>query len=88
MKGFHAALLTVGDTSITRLLHATTPKALIQSIGTECVPQVIAIDCPRLCRVTGLQTRLAERQLHRQGIRVQWTRRSTHEPPEWMENGQ
>lgn len=87
-KGFHAAITELETNAVVGLIHALTPEDLCyQWMSRGFEPTVVAIDCPRLARLSGTSTRLAERQLHRLGIRVQWTRR-THEPPEWMLNGE
>jgi predicted nuclease with RNAse H fold len=86
-KGFHAAL--VEDREVRALLAVASPEALIAELDSlPFVPEVIAIDGPP--RATRRQdvTRLSERQLHRLGYRVQWTRRASEGGSAWMENSE
>jgi predicted nuclease with RNAse H fold len=92
-KGFHVADLPVGMHEISRLIHCPTAKDVRKLIGAaadsaENARILVAIDCPPRCRIRGVHTRLAERQLHRMGVHVQWTRRCSHEPTAWMFNGE
>jgi predicted nuclease with RNAse H fold len=87
-KGFHLALLEVGANDVESVGHYSNIAEVLSFCRILSNVRVIAIDCPPRCQLDGPTTRLAERQLHAQGIRVQWTRRQTHEPAEWMKNGQ
>lgn len=82
-KGFHVA---VADTSsVVRLFRGFSPLEVVESIGDA---KVIAIDAPRRATILGPETRMAERELHRAGYRIQWTRRQPAEPQAWMLNGE
>src|SRR5579864_5297475 len=88
-KGFHAATLSGDDHEIKHLFHAFAPTELAMHIEKLAItPSVIAIDCPPKCSRAGNTTRLAERQLHRLGYRVQWTQACDRPPQEWMQNGE
>lgn len=82
-KGFHVAV--VDDASVVRLYRCFSPREVVESIGDA---SVIAIDAPRRATILGPETRLAERELHRAGYRIQWTRRQPAEPQAWMLNGE
>ncbi len=93
-KGFHLASLKPGEFQIRDIRHCqsvvdvcTWVRTLVAE-STQTTKLLLAIDCPPRSQLTGEKTRLSERQLHRQGFRVQWTRRTTHAPAEWMDNGQ
>ena len=88
-KGFHAATLYGDEPEIKHLLHAFTPAELCAQLQRlNITPTIIAIDCPPKCSRAGKTTRLAERQLHKIGYRVQWTRSCDKPPQEWMQNGE
>jgi predicted nuclease with RNAse H fold len=87
-KGHHGVLLDV-DTGVfgpswawkdeREALECLTSLEGLRAVGID-VP-------PRAVRSTEA-TRLAERELHRRGIRVQWTRAPGQEPLGWMVNGE
>jgi predicted nuclease with RNAse H fold len=87
-KGFHLANMVPNSGKIRGLAHRRTVDEIVTLIQTLGPDLLIAIDCPPRCQLSGDKTRLAERQLHKRGFRVQWTRRDTHEPADWMQNGQ
>lgn len=89
-KGFHVALLEGEHPEVRRLFHSTEAHEVAEAIGKwHSMPGTIAIDCPPRALRQSSSTRLAERQLHQRGYRVQWTRREgDQEPLEWMLNGQ
>lgn len=82
-KGFHVAV--ANRDRVIRLFRAKDPKQIVQALD---APSVIAIDAPRRATILGPETRLAERELHRAGYRIQWTRRQPAEPQTWMLNGE
>jgi predicted nuclease with RNAse H fold len=88
-KGFHCALCESGKPDILKLFHAFNPQDIVHWLKRlEVEPSIIAIDCPPRCTRTSSASRLAERQLHRRGFRVQWTRHEGKGSVEWMQNGQ
>lgn len=86
-KGFHVAVLdpSKGYEWVRGIHRAEDILAELEQIGDL---QGVAIDCPPKAQISGPETRLSERHLHRAGYHIQWTRRPTHEPQEWMENGE
>lgn len=88
-KGFHIAVVPTHEPRVAHLSQALNPEELIREIERlHLNPLVIAIDCPPQSTRSGLTTRLAERQLHRKGYRVQWTRHKSQGGAEWMQNGE
>jgi predicted nuclease with RNAse H fold len=87
-KGFHCAILPVGSNDVVRLVHNQTPESVAAMVRALAGTVLCAIDCPPRSQLLGPESRFAERELHRQGYRVQWTRRQTHEPAEWMVHGE
>lgn len=81
-KGFHVAVAE--DDRVIRLFREQDPAQIIQVL---VAPSVIAIDAPSRALITGPDTRQAERELHRAGYRIQWTRRQPPAPT-WMVNGE
>lgn len=86
-KGFHVALLNPMTgfewvRGINRAEDVLAELAQIQDL------RVVAIDCPPKAQIVGPETRLSERDLHRAGFHIQWTRRAPMPPQEWMENGE
>jgi predicted nuclease with RNAse H fold len=82
-KGFHVAV--TNGASIDHLFRSKDPTEVVAAVSGV---QVIAIDAPRRATIVGSHTRSAERELHKAGYRVQWTRRYPMPPQEWMLNGQ
>ncbi len=87
-KGFHLAQLESGASEIQDLAHGATVAEVVVRLKSVARILIVAIDCPPRAQLTGALTRAAERELHRRGFRVQWTRRQSHEPAEWMHNGE
>jgi len=88
-KGLHVAILPIKESRITHLLHVRSAAQLWEVIQAQSLEvEVMAIDCPPKAQISGPKTRSSERELHAMGFRVQWTRRVTHEPEEWMQNGE
>lgn len=89
-KGFHVALLVGEHPEVRGVFWSTEVQEVAEAIGRwHPMPGAIAIDCPPRALRRSSSTRLAERQLHQKGYRVQWTRREgDQEPLEWMLNGQ
>jgi len=88
-RGYHGAILAVGGKDIYSLFHLYSPDEIVKYIDDvpgKCV--AIAIDSPPKARIKGPETRLAERELHRDHYRVQWTRRPGGDIQEWMKNGE
>lgn len=88
-KGYHAAVIPVGSRVIQRFFHEYEPQEIIRRIkdlGGTCLK--IAVDSPRKSRILGPETRLAERDLHRAGYRLQWTPRPGRNEQGWMKNGE
>lgn len=50
--------------------------------------EAVGIDAPPRASRSGPEPRGAERELHRLGVRVQWTRAPGQPAAEWMENGE
>jgi predicted nuclease with RNAse H fold len=80
-KGFHVAVAY--EDRVVRLFRTQYPEEIVARLG---LPEVIAIDAPSRALIKGPETRQAERELHRAGYRIQWTRRQPPAPT-WMENG-
>lgn len=87
-KGFHIAVLDCGSGQIISLSNSNSPSQVAGHLATLQTLECIAIDCPPRCQIRGPETRLAERDLHKEGFRVQWTRRAPMPPPDWMVNGE
>ncbi|MCC7435855.1 MAG: DUF429 domain-containing protein [Methanoregulaceae archaeon] len=81
-KGFHVAVAE--QDRVVRLFRTQHPQEIVARLG---LPEVIAIDAPSRALIKGPETRQAERELHRAGYRIQWTRRQPPAPP-WMVNGE
>jgi len=87
-RGFHVAVVD-GDSgeflAMRNLFSAHDVSGLLAEFSAlACV----AIDCPPRCQIDGPLTRLAERQVNRAGVKVQWTRRKPMVGDEWMANGE
>jgi predicted RNase H-like nuclease len=87
-KGFHLATMIPGTGEIQTLDHCQSVEHVLRLLSPKSTGMLVAIDCPPKAQILGPNTRLAERQLRKQGFKPQWTRRPTHPPQEWMQNGQ
>lgn len=87
-RGFEACPMSESG-QIKGIVHDRSPEALINQID-ELVSniKVIAIDSPPKSWIRSDKTRLAERELHKAGYRVQWTPRDQSKTSEWMSNGE
>lgn len=87
-KGLHAAARRLDSPEVRWLAAAADGEALVRALLSAGIhPAVVAIDAPPRGTRWGEPTRSAERALHRQGYRIQWTRRAGEPVPEWMEVG-
>lgn len=87
-KGFHLALADSTSQNIESICANASIQEAIEFVDNH-QPEIIAIDCPPRAAINGPNTRLSERQINRlPGVRIQWTRRPSHTPPEWMTHGE
>jgi predicted nuclease with RNAse H fold len=86
-KGFHLVNMIPGSVGIRGIKHSQSVDDVLSLLGKLGREVLVAVDCPPKCQLSGDRTRFAERQLHQRGFRVQWTRRQSHDPAEWMQNG-
>lgn len=87
-RGFEACVMSECG-QIKGIAHDRNPEALISQIDKLAADiKVIAIDSPPKSWIKSNKTRLAERDLHQAGFRVQWTPRSPSKTSEWMRNGE
>lgn len=88
-KGFAIAAMTIETLEWIFMEGASDVDAVLHKLRrSDLGLKVIAIDCPPTAQINGPKTRSAERELHKLGYRVQWTRRQNLESQEWMLNGQ
>lgn len=87
-KGFHAATASTDSNQILATYSHLPLQEMVEVAKSTQDLAVIAVDAPPKAQLTTSQTRLSERQLHKLGLKVQWTRRSHLPPQEWMLHGQ
>ena len=92
-KGFHLAVKQVGVEGWPSLFHFFEPQDsalhlgnLERALAGKCL--CVAIDSPPRASFNSEETRSAERELHRDGYRVQWTPRDKQKEASWMQNGE
>lgn len=86
-KGFHLAIANPEEPEII-MVEGGVSLAQTVKLAATYKPQVIAIDSPPKAQIQGPDTRQSEQHLHKLGFRIQWTRRPTDSPQEWMIHGQ
>lgn len=87
-KHFHVGILDIDRNVFMSVYNEPYLSELIKGLAGYSKLLKIAIDAPPRAQIHGERTRLAERELHQMGYRVQWTRRAPMAAPEWMNAGE
>lgn len=87
-RGFHAVLFETGSARFYEARHWSSVEEVVENLAAVAGLRVVAIDCPPRAYRSGPTVRQAERELHQNGIRPQWTRAPGEEAQAWMLNGE